>query len=619
MACELVSKRSAISVVFLLSTHFSCIWLILLTILVCGNRITDTKRPIKRSIQFDEVADFADVVEPESKANKLREDTVESVRRVARPSLFKRSDFGQNELDASTLKVGQDTLQNSDVKNGINDELAIKGADDSKMETAPKKRSVSRKYANLLDLKYHYARGLPLRGRFANSLEPNTKKRFSIPSGLDRDESEDAEKDGIKGKRESHLNILPIISAQNPYMSGLADATNDAYLKMRNYAATLMVILTSTMKPDLKVSERTVTGTATTQTGETTQDAPVNVIKHSSTSNKAEPSNNKHAGAYSETTTEGKKYKKRKSMRFDQKEASHDKSKKGRKVKKDLLNFPNQINEPGAFTVVNTIPVVNTLPIANAVPVINNMPVLSTPQMLNTVAVTNPAGVVKLVPLPPLSTSVSSQSDMPTITNVRESHENADLYAKSGTVPRARTPVHPQNMPKSLKKGITPFNGDHQHLVMVKQNMTTKKQRLSKNQEKLTTENPFLWENNLLREVNIKVKRITGPEETVIANQGKVSDDSRKEIPIVTESNDVEISSKVLTPAMNNSGTAPSCIMNKQQQPESEDEQCNEEEEENDEDCGTGDSVNNTCGGFSSASDVTRRRRQVGIISYFPL
>ncbi|GJQ76088.1 hypothetical protein Trydic_g1840, partial [Trypoxylus dichotomus] len=598
-----------------------CIWLMLI-IFVSGDRIRGTKNSVKRSIDFDEVADFADVVEPESKDNVVEVLTVHPIHREVRPSLFKRSDSEENEFDSGTLKVELETVRNSELKNVNDIELALKGVDDSKVETAPKKRSVSKKYSNLLDLKYYYARGLPMRSHFdLSSVKANKNKRLSALLETEPSSSNN-ENNGIGVenqlvKRDSHLNILPIVSAQNPYISGLADATNDAYLKMRNYAATLMVILTTTPKPEVKVDdERAVT--TSSQAAKTVHDAAKETIATvtSETRGSAEDAmvaktttDNDKAGHVRDTSSKKRKQKKKGKKSKGIAEGSENNAKKQRKVKKDVYSF-GKLNYPTSFGIGNSIPLANPIPginPANSVPVMNNLPLLNSDPLLNSASALNSAPLMKSVPLD----TIPAQSFVPAITNIRASIDNnkPTLVDNSKTlITKPDLITDAPNVIKIPNENNAQLTDTQQRLNAVKQN--TSRKPLNAPRSQITTENPFLWENNLLKEANIKVKRISGPEKTVVENQGRIAADERKEIPIVTETSQLEISSKMLTPPVNMSGS--SCVINKS--PESEDDQCNEEEDDSDEDCGLNESgVNNTCGGVSPPVTDTgsdRRRRQ---------
>lgn len=508
---------------------------------------------VKRSVnQFDEVADFADVIEPEKNE--------QPVRREVRPSLFERP------------------------------EPAVDTVDTSSPNSAPKKRSVSRKYSNLLDLKYYYSRGLPLRRHlnFDASLKEN--KRYT-----NSEVGEDKNSDGVSGmgadgksKRDSPVNILPIISDQNPYISGLADATNDAYLKMRNYAATLMVILTTTRRPGVKF------------------DAPqalssTESIKSSDAVSVGVSEQNK-VGQARDVNQVLKIPKRKQRKEFGSRE------KRRRVVKKDVLSFVNKLNQPATFQGISDPPVISTIPVAS-VPIADNLQITAaTP-----VTMQQPA-------------AVAPQNYIPAVAAVRESNaspKNPAVGAKN----QAIQPSPVNNAPIKHLEGVsTPnsvrdqevkqvaatrpqaVNPGRPHLAALSKPTVPKSRFLLKEEKKETTENPFLWENNLLKEANIKVKRTMNPEDTVLENQGRIATDERKDIPLVTDTKNLEISSKLLTPEPSTANSPASCVINKS--PESDDEQCNEEDDEVEEECGMEPMVNNTCGGLSPE---IKKRRQVSL------
>lgn len=574
----------------------------LLIIPVSGEQLISKKDTVKRSIRLDEVADFADVVEPESNLNKLGLKTEQPVfRREVRPSLFKRSDIEDNESKDDTLKVELVGVQGTDVKTPNDLELSIKGSDDTKVGGTPKKRSVSKKYSNLLHLKYYYARGLPVRGHYnPNLVQGKSSKLMSTNKLLDKVSQKDSKlKVGDKSKR-SPVNILPILSEQNPYMSGLADATNDAYLKMRNYAATLMLILTTPKPFVAKISDPRGAITNVTQSQPTS--VAVEMPKMAGTI-KAVPTNNVNGNnnlapapsnmqtgnvkvgvtrtkKYSRRNIPNRKKKKVKKAIVDHKEEANsdianefsDSFTKD-KVKRDISSaFANNILGSSTDFMFKRMPDLNVEPTVN-VPVAN-------PSIVNAI--------------PSLNTD-----QLITTSNADSTNDNNELInIKVKTFPHANI-VHAIKAP------------NHQHLTALKET-STKKNKVNKSQKKIT-ESPFTWENNLLKEANIKVKRVsepTGPEETVIGKEAKVATEMQKDIPVLTETEHLEISSKMLTPAIEANQTH-SCVINKAPEADQED-QCEEQEGEEDESCsGMDEMANNTCGGFMPVSSKTQRAKRL--------
>ena len=191
--------------------------------------------------KLNELADFSDIVEPDSSKSEEAGDVVQD-------------DVKQRETRASLFKNVADEFSGSrKTQNPIQSE-----------DLGKHKRDVAKKYKDLLDLKYYLARSFPKTNTGLRNLSTySVNKRDIRKSSRERRKKRRSNKTGhvdekqvrqVKGVNEgkanrTRLNILPMMAENNPYIKKLADATNDEYLKMRNYAATMMIILTTNRPP----------------------------------------------------------------------------------------------------------------------------------------------------------------------------------------------------------------------------------------------------------------------------------------------------------------------------------------------------------------------------------
>lgn len=187
--------------------------------------------------KLNELADFSDIVEPESSESEETDDVVQD-------------DVKQRETRASLFKTaGEELSGTGETRKPVPSE-----------DLGKLKRDVAKKYKDLLDLKYYLVRNFPktsvgLKNLSTYSInkrdirkllkERRKKKRSNMTGKADEKQMRQVD-DVTEGKsKRARLNILQMMAEYNPYIKKLADATNDEYLKMRNYAATMMIILTT--------------------------------------------------------------------------------------------------------------------------------------------------------------------------------------------------------------------------------------------------------------------------------------------------------------------------------------------------------------------------------------
>ncbi|XP_022902870.2 uncharacterized protein [Onthophagus taurus] len=220
--------------------HVSCcIWLMVILVISSDPSLTKGNENVdylnKPKFRFNEVADFADVIES----------TEEEPKQIDRAKKNAEEEFVRNERehedDTSTLRLALEANKLLD--------LSLEGKEDLSVNTQHR-RSIPRKYTNLLDLKYYYSKGLPIRGHLAGQNQKNGIRKRNDNLRKKRQLEGEANFKFIPENMDTNIkrnsiNIVPLIAESNPYMSDLADATNDAYLKMRNYAATIMLLLTT--------------------------------------------------------------------------------------------------------------------------------------------------------------------------------------------------------------------------------------------------------------------------------------------------------------------------------------------------------------------------------------